>query len=279
MYCAVQYIGEGSEPVAKSKPTTSQTVTSKDGTSIAYERAGAGPALILVEAAGHYRQLSSFAGLIGPLAADFTVYQYDRRGRGDSTDTQPYAVEREVDDLAALIDEAGGSAFLYGFSSGALVALHAAASGLTIPKLALLEPPIETNGDRSAQVGFTAELAELIVAGRRAAAVEFFLTSIGVPDEIVAGMRLDQSWSAMEAVAHTLVYDCMVCEATSLQLLASVRMPTLVLGSEGSGDDLTGMAATVASATPNSAHRSLPGGWHGVADDVLAPVLTEFFKR
>ncbi|MBQ0905279.1 alpha/beta fold hydrolase [Micromonospora sp. U21] len=272
-------MGEGSEPVAILGPTTSKTVTSKDGTPIAYEQAGTGPALILVDAAGHYRELSSFGGMIGLLAADFTVYHYDRRGRGDSADTQPYAVEREIDDLAALIDEAGGSAFLYGFSSGGLVALHAAASGLTIPRLALLEPPIETNEDRSAQAAFTAELAELLAARGRAAAVDYFLTGIGVPGEIIAGMREDQSWSAMEAVAHTLVYDCMVSEATSFQLLASVRVPTLVLGSEGSGDDLTGMATAVAKTLPKGFHRSLPGGWHGVPDDVLAPVLTEFFKR
>jgi pimeloyl-ACP methyl ester carboxylesterase len=264
--------------VTTSDPTTSKAVTSKDGTSIAYEQAGSGPALILVDAAGHYRALSSFGGLIGLLAADFTVYHYDRRGRGDSTDTAPYAVEREVDDVAALIDEAGGSAFLYGFSSGALVALHAAASGLTIPRLALLEPPIETNEDRSAQAAFTAKLAALVTAGRRGAAVEYFLTSIGVPDEIVAEMHESQSWSAMEAVAHTLVYDCIVSEATSFQLLASLSVPTLVLDSEGSSDDLTGMAATVAEAMPNGSHRSLAGEWHGVPDDVLAPVLTEYFK-
>jgi pimeloyl-ACP methyl ester carboxylesterase len=262
-----------------SEPTTSKTVTSKDGTQIAYEQAGTGPALVLVDAAGHYRELSSFGGLIGLLAADFTVYHYDRRGRGGSTDTSPYAVEREVDDLAALIDAAGGSAFLYGFSSGGLVALHAAASGLTIPKLALLEPPIANDEDRPARSAFTAELAELVAAGRRGAAVGFFLTGIGVPDEIIAGMRENRSWSAMEAVAHTLVYDCMVSEATSFQLLASVSVPTLVLDSEGSSDNLTGMAATVARAMPNSSHRSLAGAWHGVPDDVLAPVLTEYFKR
>jgi len=264
--------------VTTADPTPSTTVTSKDGTSIAYEKAGTGPALILVDAAGRYREFSSFGGLIGLLAADFTVYHYDRRGRGDSTDTAPYAVEREVDDLAALIEEAGGSAFLYGFSSGGLVALHAAASGLTIPKLVLLEPPIETD-DRSAQAALIAELAELVAAGRCGAAVEYFLTSIGVPDEIVAEMRENESWSAMEAVAHTLVYDCMVSEATSLQLLASVSVPTLVLDSEASSDDLTGMAATVAKAMPNSSHRSLVGEWHGVPDDVLAPVLTEYFKH
>jgi pimeloyl-ACP methyl ester carboxylesterase len=257
----------------------SKTVTSEDGTSIAYERMGTGPALILVDAAGHYRGFSSFGGLIGLLAADFTVYHYDRRGRGESRDTAPYAVEREVDDLAALIDEAGGSAFLYGFSSGGLVALHAAASGLTTPKLALFEPPIEPNEDRSAQRAFTAELAGLMAAGRRDAAVESYLTGIGVPDEVLAGLRGTPSWSAMVAVAHTLVYDSLVSEATSFQLLATVTVPTLVLDSDGSSNDLIGMAATVAKGMPNASHRSLAGEWHGVPDDVLAPALTEFFKR
>ena len=259
--------------------TTSRTVTSKDGTSIAYEQFGSGPALILVDAAGHYRAFSSFGGLIGLLAPDFTVYHYDRRGRGGSTDTAPYAVEREVDDLAALIEQAGGSAFLYAFSSGGLVALHAAANGLAIPKLALLEPPIETAEDRSAQAAFTAELAGLAERGRHAGAVEYFLTGIGVPGEIVAEMRGTESWSAMEAVAHTLVYDSMLSAATSLLLLESVTVPTLVLDSEGSSDDLTGMAATIAKALPNGSNRSLAGEWHGVSDRVLAPALTEFFKH
>jgi pimeloyl-ACP methyl ester carboxylesterase len=262
--------------------TTDTTVSharSRDGTQIAFERSGTGPALILVDAAGHYRDFSSFGGLIGLLASDFTVYHYDRRGRGDSTDTPPYAVEREVDDLAALIGEAGGSASLYGYSSGGLVAVHAAARGLPIPKLALLEPPIGSDEDRSAQAAFTAQLAELVAAGRRGAAVEHFVTSIGVPAEMVAGMRETPSWAAMEAVAHTLVYDSMIGEATSFELLASVAVPTLVLDSEGSSDDLTGMAATVARGMPNASHRSLAGEWHGVPNDVLAPVLIEYFKR
>ena len=252
-------------------------VRSADGTEIAFERSGAGPAVILVDAAGHYRAVSSFAGLIGLLATEFTVYHYDRRGRGDSTDTAPYAVQREVDDLAALIEEAGGSAFLYGFSSGALLALHAAASGLAIQKLALLEPPFGSEEDRPAQADFTAELAKLVAAGRRSATVEHFLTGISVPAEVTTGMRQTPAWSAMEAVAHTLVYDSMISEATSSQLLASVTVPTLVLDSEGSSDDLLGMAATVAQAMPDGSSRSLPGGWHGVPDAILAPALTEFF--
>jgi pimeloyl-ACP methyl ester carboxylesterase len=257
--------------------TTSATVTSTDGTVIAYERTGQGPALILIDAAGHYREFTSFAGLIYLLAPRFTVYHYDRRGRGRSTDTLPYAVEREVDDLAALINEAGESASLYAFSSGGLLALHAAATGLPISRMALLEPPIERDEDRSAQRAFTTELANLVAAGRPEDAVEFYLTSIGVPDDIVEDMRGSASWSAMASVAPTLVYDSLISEATSFDLLTSVTLPTLVLDSEGSSDDLIGMAATVAGALPNGCHRSLAGEWHGVSDEVLAPVLIDFF--
>jgi pimeloyl-ACP methyl ester carboxylesterase len=257
--------------------TTNGTVTSRDGTVIAYEWTGRGPALILIDAAGHYREFTSFGRLIGLLAPNFTVYHYDRRGRGGSTDTQPYAVEREVDDMAALIDEAGGSTFLYAYSSGGLLALHAAAARLPITRMALLEPPIERNDDRSAQRAFTTELANRVAAGLPENAVEFYLSGIGVPDEIVASMRGSASWSAMESVAPTLIYDSLVSEATSFDLLDSVTVPSLVLESEGSSGDLIGMARTVASALRNGSHRSLAGEWHGVSDEVLAPVLADFF--
>jgi pimeloyl-ACP methyl ester carboxylesterase len=231
-----------------------------------------------VDAAGHYRAFSSFHGLIGLLAVNFTVYHYDRRGRGDSNDTPPYAVDREVDDLAALIDHAGGSAFLYGYSSGGLLALHAAARGLPIRKMALFEPPIEANDDRSGEASFTAQLANLVKAGRRDAAVEHFLTSIGVPDDMMAQMRGAPAWSAMEAVAHTLEYDSIISEATSYRLRASVTVPTLVLDSESSSDDLATMSTTVAKAMPNAVHRSVAGEWHGAPDNVLAAALNEFFR-
>jgi pimeloyl-ACP methyl ester carboxylesterase len=169
--------------------TTSATVTSADGIVIAYERTGQGPALILIDAAGHYRGFTSLAGLIDLLAGTFTVYHYDRRGRGHSTDTQPYAVGREVDDLAALIAEAGGFAYVYAFSYGGLLALHAAMAGLPIPRMALLEPPIELNEDRSAQRLFSRELSNLLAARQPDRATEFYLTGIGVPDEIVVSMR------------------------------------------------------------------------------------------
>ena len=252
-------------------------VTSSDGTSIAFERSGAGPALILVDAAGNYRDFRPLRAPVERLAADFTVYAYDRRGRGASTDALAYAVEREVDDLAALIAEAGGSAFVYAMSSGSLLALHAAAGGLAIPKLALFEPPIEPDEAPSGETDFTHELAGLVAAGRRRDAVEFFHRGIGVPEEVMAQMT-PPVWAALEAVAHTLVYDCRISDATSLRLIRSVTAPTLVIDSQGSGGALTGMAAAVVEALPNGSHRSLAGGWHGVPDEALAPVLTAFFQ-
>jgi pimeloyl-ACP methyl ester carboxylesterase len=188
-------------------------------------------------------------------------------------------VQREVEDLAALIEEAGGSAFLYGFSSGGLLALQAVAAGLAIPRLALLEPPIEPEEDRTAQQAFTAGLVSVLASGDRTAAVDYYLTGIGVPEEIIAGMRATSSWAAMEAAAPTLAYDCMISEATSFELLSTITVPTLVLDSEGSGDELQGMAATVAGAMPNATHRSLAGEWHGVPDETLARELIGFFLQ
>jgi pimeloyl-ACP methyl ester carboxylesterase len=251
-------------------------VNSSDGTSIAFERAGDGPPLIAVDAAGSYSGFRPFPAPVELLAPHFTVYVYDRRGRGASGDTPPYAVQREVDDLAALIAEAGGSAFVYAFSSGGLLALHAAAGGLAIPKLALFEPPIEPRQAATGESAFTADLAELVAAGRRRDAVAFFNRGIGVPDEIMA-QTTPEVWAALEAVAHTLVYDGSISDATSPELLGSVQAPTLVIDSQGSGGELTGMSARVVEALPDGTSRSLPGGWHGVPDDLLAPVLTEFF--
>jgi pimeloyl-ACP methyl ester carboxylesterase len=252
-------------------------VTSRDGTLIAFQRSGAGPALITIDPAGSYRDFRPQRPPVELLAAHFTVYLYDRRGRGDSTDTRPFAIEREVEDLAALIAESGGSAYVYGTSSGGVLALHAAASGLAIPKLALFEPPIEPRETPAGETDFTTELAKLVEAGRRRDAVEFFHRGIGVPQEVMAQMTPDV-WAALGAVAHTLVYDCKLSDATSLQLLRSVTVPTLVLDSQGSGEELTSMSAAVTETLPNRTHRSLPGEWHGVPDEALAPALIEYFR-
>ncbi len=254
---------------------THQQVTSADGTPLAVEHTGSGPALILVDAAAHYRAFSSFSGLIPLLADDFTVYHYDRRGRGDSGDTTPYAVERELEDIAALIALGGGSAALHGFSSGALLALHAAAAGLPITRMTLLEPPFATEDEAAAQSAFTAGLREQLASGDDDAALEFFLADI-LPEEVLMRMRDDGSWAAMAAVAPTLVHDSLISEATTPEMLARVDVPVQVLDSRGSTDDLTGMAADVAGLLPDAVPRSLPGTWHGVPDDTLATAIREF---
>jgi pimeloyl-ACP methyl ester carboxylesterase len=251
-------------------------VTSGDGTSIAFQRSGTGPALVTVDAAGSYRDFRPFPPPVEQLAEHFTVYVYDRRGRGASTDTPPYAIEREVDDLAALINAAGGSAFVYAFSSGGLLALHAAASGLAIPKLALFEPPIEPTETPAGETDFTTELAQLVASGRRRDAVEYFHRGIGVPDEIMAEMT-PPVWAALEAVAHTLVYDCRLSDAMSLPVIRSVTIPTLLIDSQGSSPSITDSATAVATALPNSTHHHLPGDWHGVPGEVLAKALIEWF--
>lgn len=252
--------------------------TSADGTSIAFERAGTGPPLLLVDAAAGFRGFGPMGPLAVELQPEFTVYRYDRRGRGDSTDTQPYSVDREIDDLQALIEAADGSACVYGYSSGAVLALHAAARGLAIPKLALLEPPIELGDQSSESDPLAAELAELVAAGRRGDAVEHFNRSIGVPDEYLVGMRDAPWWPGMEALAHTLVYDTIITSSLPAERLAAITTPTLVMDSEGSDPRLSEWAQGVADALPNAQRRTLPGEWHGVAPEALGPVLTEFFK-
>lgn len=195
--------------------TTVERVTSKDGTSIAYERVGNGPAVILVDAAATFRGFGPMVPLADALAPDLTVFRYDRRGRGDSTDTLPYAVDREIEDLQALIEVAGGSAFGYGFSSGAVLALRAVASGLAIPRLALLEPPVATGDEPEPEQDLGAELTTLVEAGRRRDALELFYTSIGVPADMTAGMQQDPAWPKLEALAHTLVYDLTITGSTT----------------------------------------------------------------
>ncbi len=252
-------------------------VTSSDGTSIAFERVGTGPAVILVDAAGNFRGFSPMPQLAQTLSQSFTVFTYDRRGKGASTDTLPYAVDREIDDLQALIDVAGGSAFVHGFSSGAILALLAAERGIGIAKLSLLEPPLRVEAMQPPPSGTGGEVARLVITGRRGEAYEHWLRGIGVPAEMIAQMREDPIWPALEATAHTLVYDSLITGSMPPERLAAISTPALVLASEGSTDQLRDWARGVAEALPNASARFLPGTWHGVSAEHLTPALTEFF--
>ncbi len=252
-------------------------VRSSDGTSIAFERVGTGPAVILVDAAGNFRGFSPMPPLAEALSQSFTTFTYDRRGKGASTDTLPYAVDRELDDLQALIDLAGGSAFVHGFSSGAVLALLTAERGIGITKLSLLEPPLRVEVTQPSPSGISGEVAKLVITGRRGEAYEHWLRGIGVPAEMIAEMRESPIWPALEATAHTLIYDSLIPGSIPPDRLAAISAPTLVLGSEGSGDPLRKWARGVAEALPNASTRFLPGTWHGVSAEHLAPALTEFF--
>lgn len=255
------------------------TVVSPDGTAIAFDRAGAGPPVILVNAGPTDR--SANAPLAGLLAPHFTVLNYDRRGRGDSGDTAPYAVDREYEDLAAVIDEAGGSAGVFGSSGAGILALEAAARGLAITKLAVWEPPYILDGTRPpAPADYRQQLVDLLAAGRRGDMVELFLTqAVGLPAEFVAPMRQSPFWPSMEAVAHALIYDAMIVGDFSLPStrVASVKVPTLVIDG-GQTPWLGATAEAVAAVLPDAQRRTLEGQPHNVEAAALAPALTEFFN-
>jgi pimeloyl-ACP methyl ester carboxylesterase len=255
------------------------TVTSADGTTIGYERAGSGPALILVDGAMCYRD----AGPMRPLAAllhnAFTVYTYDRRGRGESADTPPYAVAREIEDLRAIVARAGGEAHVYAISSGAPLAMAAAAAVPGITRLALYEPPFMAEvGDTARIKEYTARLRDLLDAGNHGDAVALFMTHVGIPTEIVAGARQQPSWATLEAIAPTLGYDdeLLAGGLVPRDLAATIAVPSLVIAGGASPQWLQQSAKATADALPGAEFRTLDGQTHDVAPDALAPVLVEF---
>jgi pimeloyl-ACP methyl ester carboxylesterase len=254
---------------------------SKDGTAIAFDRWGNGQPLVLVDGALCCRSFGPMPKLAPLLAHHFTVFTYDRRGRNASGDTAPYAVEREVEDLEAMIDRAGGSAFVFGTSSGAALALTAAASGVRIKKLALYEPPFMVgNGGHRPPADHQAQLTRLISAGRRGDAVKSFMTKmVGAPAIFAFMMRFLPVWSKLKAVAHTLPYDAAVMGDFSLpaRQAASVVVPALVIGGGKSPATLRHAVQAVADALPNAQRRTLEGQTHNVAPTALTPVLVEFF--
>lgn len=266
-----------------------QTVTSRDGTTIAFDQSGTGPALILVCGASATR--ADEAHLAAALAPYFSVLAYDRRGRGDSGDTAPYAVEREVEDIEALIDEAGGSAFVFGHSSGAVLALEAARLlPAKVTKLALYEPPFIIDGSRPpAPPDFAAHQQELVASGRRGEAVESFMRVVGLPPEMLAQMRQSPTWPQLEAIAQTFAYDATIMQDTeqgdpsALHKWASVAVPTLVmdgtvfLGRTEPHAFMRHGANELARVLPHAHRRTLEGQDHGPADDVLVPALRAFF--
>jgi pimeloyl-ACP methyl ester carboxylesterase len=258
------------------------TVTSADGTAIVLDQSGAGPAVILVQGALMDRADPVMSGLGAGLSRWFTVFSYDRRGHGDSGDTPPYAVERETEDLAAVIAAAGGSVALFGGSSGAALALRAAAGNPAISRLALWEPPYHVDSSApKLPLDFAVQLDRLVKAGRRGDAVELFMVkAVQAPPEAVAGMRAQQFWPAMEAAAQTLAYEAHVMgpdNALPADLLARVTQPTLVLNGGDSPGWMGSAGKAVADAIPGAIRRVLEGQAHNVAPQAIVPELLEFF--
>ncbi|WP_326958334.1 alpha/beta fold hydrolase [Amycolatopsis sp. NBC_01286] len=262
------------------------TTVSADGTKIAYTRAGSGPALVLVDGAMCYRGSSPNDDLAKELAAHFTVYTYDRRGRGESTDTTPYAVEREVEDLDALVGEAGGSALLFGISSGAALALEAVDRGLPATKLALYEPPFILDDTRKpVPADYATRLDEAVAAGKRGKAVKIFMREgVGLSGGVVAMMRIMPFWSKLKRVAHTLPYDtAVVGDHQSGAALPSpawpqVKIPTVTIDGGKSPEWMRNGVAALAKALPSADYRTLAGQTHIVKAAALAPVLRDFFR-
>ena len=260
-----------------------ETVGSRDGSTIAYDRRGSGPPVVLVGGALSDRR--GAAALSEVLKTRLTAVAYDRRGRGDSTDTPPYAVEREIEDLAALIETIGPPAFVFGHSSGAVLSLRAVAAGLQIPRLAVYEPPFIVDDSRPPMPpDYNPHLDDLIAGGRNGDAVEYFLR-VGplVPEAVIARSRESPAWAGLTAMAPTIAYDnrvmgdTMAGDPAPLARFASVAVPTLVLAGGASPGFMRNGATALASVLPDATTQILEGQTHGAAPEMLAPVLLDFF--
>jgi pimeloyl-ACP methyl ester carboxylesterase len=255
-----------------------KTVRSADGTAIAFDELGEGPSIIL--SAGAFNDRSTTAPLAEELSRRFTVLNYDRRGRGDSGDAASYSIQRETEDIEMLIVEAGGTAALFGYSSGAVLALHAAGGGLAISSLALYEPPFLVDESRPRPGADLAErLAELIAEGRRGDAVELYQSEgIGLPPEVVAQLRDAPFRPGLEAIAHTLVYDATITGDLTMpaKLISSIDVPALLIDGENSWGFLRSGTKVAAEALPQGRLCTLVGESHDINPTATASVLEEF---
>jgi pimeloyl-ACP methyl ester carboxylesterase len=255
-----------------------ETLTAPDGTSIAYQVTGTGTPLVLV--VGAFCDRSSTADLTALLADDHTVYEYDRRGRGASGDTPPYAPQREVEDLAAVIAATGATPHVYGHSSGGVIALEAAAAGVPMRSLVVYEPPYTAADDGSGDAGeLLAQVRDLVDAGDRDGAAAAFVAATGAPAEVVAVMRSGAGWPRMVQLAPTLVYDLTLTGGgrVPVERLARVAVPTVALAGGASPPWAARATSAVAAAVPGARRSVVPGQHHGIPGAAVAPVLRELF--
>jgi pimeloyl-ACP methyl ester carboxylesterase len=280
-------IAEGKVPSLAPATTSlmARKAISKDGAAIAFDRRGQGFPVILVDGALCYRGMGESGRLAALLAPHFTVFTYDRRGRGDSGDTAPYAVEREVEDIAALLSEAGGEAFVWGMSSGAILALEAAKSLAGIKKLAIYEAPLIVDDSRASTQDGWVRIGEAVAADRRSDAVKLFLKLVGAPGLFIAALRLTPIWSKLKAIAHTLPYDgaivrdCQQGKPLPADRWAGVTAPTLVIDGGKSPAWMRRANQALAQILPNARYRTLDRQTHRLKPKALAPLLIAFFKN
>lgn len=264
------------------EPTTTptQTTVSKDGTAIAYDTRGAGPALVIVNGALSVRSFVFATKAADELAKSFTVYSYDRRGRGESTDTAPYSVQKEVEDLAAVCKAAGGKPFVAGFSSGAALALEAAAAGVPMAGLYAYEPPyVREHAEDAIAPDYHDQLDSFTANGQPDEAVAYFMRTVGVPGFGVWVMKRMPMWKVMRGVAHTLPYDARVLGDFHVPKarLAKVRAPTVVAHGSKTAPSLKAAAKAAADAVPKARFVVVPKANHGIKPKMLRPQLEAAF--
>ena len=262
------------------------TVTSNDGTQIAYDSVGSGPPLILVAGATQYRAVDQTTLELARLlaAGGFRVINYDRRGRGDSGDTQPYAVEREIEDIEALVTEAGGEASLFGMSSGAVLAAETAARGVQVTKLLMYEPPMVLDDSGPPPQPDYVEKIEGLARSGDGDAMAYFVSMVGMPEEQLAEFRQSPIFPAFAAVEHTLAYDGRIMEPYGKGepipqgAWDGALQPTVVFAGGDSPDWMQNAARAAAEAAPDGDVRIVPGQTHEFDPAVLAPEMLEFLS-
>lgn len=255
-------------------------VTSADGTTIAVSTYGLGPAVVLVDGALSHRRLGPMPAIGERLAEHFTVFAYDRRGRGSSGDKPPYAPDREVEDLVAVAETAGAPTRVFGLSSGAALALLAATRAPAIGRLAVHEPPLAAEADPD-HLDRTAELHDVLAQRGPGAAVDWFLSQIGMPPQMLERMHASEQWPVMEAVGHSLSYDYAVLGEIGhpAERFAAVGVPTQVSSGEQSPGFFRDGAAAIAAAIPNGEHRELEDiSWGQPSPDPIAAAAAEFLR-
>ncbi|GAB2607651.1 alpha/beta hydrolase [Paractinoplanes abujensis] len=259
------------------------TVTSADGTTIAYETTGRGPALVLVDGSLCHRGFGPARDLAGHLSDTFTVHLYDRRHRGESGNTPPWSADREIDDLAALLEAAGGEALLFGASSGAVLAADAANRLPGFTRLALYEPPFIVDHTRDPRPAtFTSDIEAMLARGDESAALKTFFRDVGVPAPVVAIMKLTPHWGKLKGLTHTLPYDLHILGNTSRGVpldatrWSSVTAPALVMDGGKSPQYMRNAARALSEALPKGEYRTIPGQTHIIKAAALAPAIKSY---